>query len=77
MSFRFMRFVLRMKKIGVTMAIHAMLVSSVVGRLPRIRPLVSITVCGKGRKAVANACIPDGSDDSGKKVPLSRNMGVM
>jgi len=77
MSFRFMRFVLRMKKIGVTMAIHAMLVSSVVGRLPRIKPLVSITVCGKGRKVVAKVCMAGGSEASGKKVPLSRNMGVM
>ncbi len=72
-----MRFMLGMKKIGVTMAIYAVPTSSVIGRLPRIRPFMSITVCGNGRRAAANVCMAGGNEAKGKKVPLSRNTGVM
>lgn len=72
-----MRFMLRMKKATVTTMIHAMLRSSVDCQLPNINPLDRITVCVKGRMASARICMGWGRIDRGKKVPLSRNMGVM
>lgn len=72
-----MRFMLRKKKTSVTAAIHARLRSSVDWRFPKNNPLVRFTACVRGKTVKAIVCIACGSADSGKKVPLTRNIGVM
>ena len=65
------------KKTGVTIAIQATLVSSEASSLPSISPLDRLTDCVRGSTALANICSAAGYSDSEKKVPLSRNIGVM
>lgn len=77
MSLFFMSFILSTKKTGVTAAIHATLIKSVDPRLPRIRPLERFTTCVSGRTALAKSSTGAGRAESGKNVPLSRNIGVM
>jgi hypothetical protein len=76
-SFLFMRFMLRKKKMGVTMAIQARLMISSISRFPRSNALDRFTVCARGRTAFAKICMDCGSWVSGKNVPLNRNIGVM
>ena len=68
---------LRMKKTGVTAAIQMRLMSSEDSKLPAINPLVRLTTCVRGRNAFAMICMKFGRSVRGKKVPLSRNMGVI
>ena len=72
-----MRFMARTKKIGVTISIHARLMRIESWMLPRARALVTDTALVSGRKICAVICRNSGMEVRGKKVPLSRNMGVM
>jgi len=67
----------RTKKIGVIIIIQAMLKMSENCRFPRANDLVTATALESGRKICATICRIWGRDVSGKKVPLSRNIGVM
>src|SRR4030042_3956098 len=75
-SLFFIRFMLRTKKTGVTMAIHTMLRNMDDSRLQNSKPLVKFTVWVRGRKSCAHVCIRTGVLESGKNVPLNRNIGV-
>lgn len=77
MSFFFIRLMLSTKNTGVTTAIHARLRSKDVPSFPNINALLKSTVCVRGRTALAKICMNSGRLVKGKKVPLSRNMGVM
>ena len=72
-----MRFMLRKKKTIVTAPIQVRLRSSVDWRFPKNSPLVRFTACVRGKTAKAKTCIACGNADSGKKVPLTRNIGVI
>ena len=75
-SLFFMRFMLNTKKTIVTAAIHAKLSSRNKFAVPVTNPLVRFTTWVKGRKIWATVCTMGGNCERGKKVPLSRNMGV-
>jgi len=64
------------KKKMVTAAIQTKLSSRKISVLPRTKPLTIFTTCVKGRKTWAAVCTGRGNCDRGKKVPLSKNMGV-
>jgi len=66
-----------MKKTIVTAKIQTKLSSRDVSILPSVKPLVRFTTCVKGRIIWAAVCAGKGNVESGKKVPLKRNMGVM
>ena len=72
----FIRFMLNTKKNMVTATIQAKLRSRSTLVEPRTTPLVMFTTCVKGSKTWATVCTMRGNCESGKKVPLSRNMGV-
>ena len=67
----------RIKKIGVTISIHARLKRIESWMLPRAKPLVTVTAFVSGRKICAATCRNSGMEVRGKNVPLRRNMGVM
>ena len=69
-------FMLSTKKTSVTARIQTKLTNKKVSTLPRIKPLVRFTTCVKGRKTWAAVCTGGGNCAIGKKVPLSKNMGV-
>ena len=77
MSRFFIRFMARIKKIGVTISIHARLNRMDSWMLPKARALVTATALVSGRKICAAICRNSGMEDRGKKVPLRRNIGVM
>jgi len=77
MSLFFIKFMLKTKKMSVTATIQTKLSSKKISVLPRTKPRVMFTTCVKGRKTWAAVCKRGGNCESGKKVPLSRNMGVM
>jgi hypothetical protein len=77
MSLLLIRFMLRMKKTGVTTTIQMRLMGSEDSRFPNINPLVRLTTCVRGRITFANTCMNAGRLANGKKVPLRRNIGVM
>ena len=77
MSLFFIRFMARIKKIGVTISIQARFKRMDSWMLPRARALVTATALLSGRKICAAICRIWGMDVSGKNVPLKRNMGVM
>ena len=64
------------KKTNVPTKIQTKLSSIEASTLPRTKPLVMLTTCVKGRKIWTPVCTAKGNVDSGKKVPLKRNMGV-
>lgn len=66
-----------MKKSAVTTAIQGRLISTDWPKFPETSPLVSVTVCVRGRMAFAIICMNAGRSFSGKNVPLSKNIGVM
>lgn len=67
---------LTMKKTSVTAEIHAKLSSNEASMFPSTNPLVRFTTCVRGRRICAPVCTAKGNADSGKKVPLKRNIGV-
>lgn len=73
----FMRFMASMKKMGVIISIHARLNSIVVSMFPRVRARVMVTALVRGNTKWAVVCTICGIAVKGKKVPLSRDMGVM
>ena len=77
MSLFFMRFREIIKKIGVTISIHARFRMMESWILPRAKDLVTVTALVSGRKICATTCRNSGMDVRGKNVPLKRNMGVM
>jgi len=77
MSLLLMRFMLRKKKTSVTAAIQTRLSSSDGSSFPKSSPLVTLTVCVRGKNVFAMNCMNAGRLVSGKKVPLNRNIGVM
>ena len=72
-----MRFIERIKKKGVTASSHARFKNRVNSTVPRARARVNVTACVKGRKSWEKTCTEFGKAVVGKKVPLTRNMGVM
>ena len=64
------------KKKMVTAAIQTKLSSRNISVLPRTKPLMIFTTCVRGRKIWAAVCTGRGNCERGKKVPLSKNMGV-
>ena len=77
MSRFFIRFTARIKKIGVTISIHARLKRMEIWMLPSVRALVTATALVRGRKSCAAICKTSGMEVNGKNVPLKRNMGVI
>lgn len=76
-SLFFIKFMLNKNKAIVTIVIHAKLSSVNTSALPTTNPLVKFTKCVKGRKISVAVSTTGGNWESGKKVPLSRNMGVI
>jgi hypothetical protein len=76
-SLLFIKSMLRMKKTGVTAEIQMILRPSDDARFPKIKSLVRLTVCVRGRNACAKTCMKPRRSVSGKNVPLNRNIGVM
>ena len=72
-----MRFMARMKKMGMRIIIHARLKRIESWMLPRANDLVIITTLVSGNKICAIICKISGIATSGKYVPLSRDIGVM
>ena len=77
MSFLFISLMLRMKKIVVATAIQTRLMSSDGSIVPNMSPLARKTMWVRGKTNCAKTCIEIGRVVIGKKVPLSRNIGVM
>ena len=77
MSLFFIRFIERIKKIGVTISIQARFRRMEGWMLPRVKDRAIKTALVSGRKSCAAICRNSGMDVKGKNVPLKRNIGVM
>ena len=65
------------KKIKVVTRTQARLNSREASKIPSVSPRIIFTVCVKGRKSSAIIWVGRGSEDSGKNVPLNKNIGVI